>query len=72
MSFPFARYVQFGVLFDRLFRFPLTGSRVRNYDGLAGQLLFGFLHSAGDPHLARQHAHDRLGRASGRRQRPAS
>ena len=44
-TFPFARYVQLGVLFDRLFRFPITGSRVRNYDGLAGQLLFGFLHS---------------------------
>jgi len=46
-EFPFARYVQFGVLFDRLFRFPVTGSRVRNYDGLAGQILFGFLHSEG-------------------------
>jgi Family of unknown function (DUF6421) len=46
-EFPFARYVQFGVLFDRLFRFPITGGRVRNYDGLAGQLLFGFLHSQG-------------------------
>lgn len=44
-TLPFARYVQFGVLFDRLFRFPITGSRVRNYDGLAGQLLFGFLHA---------------------------
>jgi hypothetical protein len=30
-----------------LFRFPLTGGRVRNYDGLAGQLLFGYLHKAG-------------------------
>jgi hypothetical protein len=39
--------VRYGVLFDRIFRFPLTGSRVRNYDGLAGQLLFGFLHSRG-------------------------
>lgn len=45
-DFPFARYVQYGVLFDRLFRFPITGSRVRNYDGLAGQLLFGYLHDA--------------------------
>jgi Family of unknown function (DUF6421) len=44
---PFAEYVQYGVLFDRLFRFPLTGGRVRNYDGLAGQLLFGHLHGAG-------------------------
>jgi hypothetical protein len=46
-DFPFAEYVQYGVLFDRLFRFPLTGGRVRNYDGLAGQLLFGYLHGAG-------------------------
>jgi hypothetical protein len=46
-DFPFAEYVQYGVLFDRLFRFPLTGGRVRNYDGLAGQILFGHLHSAG-------------------------
>jgi hypothetical protein len=45
--FPFARYVQFGVLFDRIFRFPITGGRRRNYDGLAGQLLFGYLHSEG-------------------------
>ncbi|MCZ3385621.1 MAG: DUF6421 family protein, partial [Actinomycetia bacterium] len=46
-DFPFAEYVQYGVLFDRLFRFPLTGGRVRNYDGLAGQVLFGALHSRG-------------------------
>ena len=46
-EFPFAEYVQYGVLFDRLFRFPLTGGRVRNYDGLAGQILFGYLHGTG-------------------------
>ena len=46
-DFPFAEYVQYGVLFDRLFRFPLTGGRVRNYDGLAGQILFGYLHGLG-------------------------
>ncbi|MEO8328564.1 MAG: DUF6421 family protein, partial [Candidatus Nanopelagicales bacterium] len=46
-QFPFARYIQTGVLFDRLFRFPITGSRVRNYDGLAGQILFGALHEQG-------------------------
>jgi hypothetical protein len=40
----FARHVQYAILFDRLFRFPVTGSRVRNYDGLGGQLLFAFLH----------------------------
>ncbi|MBV9022805.1 MAG: hypothetical protein JO362_03105 [Streptomycetaceae bacterium] len=36
--------VQYAVLFDRLFRFPVTGDRVRNYDGLGGQLLFAYLH----------------------------
>jgi hypothetical protein len=39
-----AEMVQYAILFDRLFRFPLTGSRVRNYDGLGGQLLFAWLH----------------------------
>ncbi|NUR93465.1 MAG: hypothetical protein HOY71_56125 [Nonomuraea sp.] len=39
-----ARYVQHAILFDRLFRFPITGPRVRNYDGLGGQLLFAYLH----------------------------
>lgn len=39
-----ARLVQFAVLFDRVFRFAITGSRVRNYDGLGGQLLFAWLH----------------------------
>jgi hypothetical protein len=47
---PFARYVQYAILFDRLFRFPVTGSRVRNYDGLGGQLLFAFLHKEGYLH----------------------
>ncbi|RJL20528.1 DUF6421 family protein [Bailinhaonella thermotolerans] len=41
---PHARYVQHAILFDRLFRFPITGERVRNYDGLGGQLLFAYLH----------------------------
>ncbi|MFJ9410266.1 DUF6421 family protein [Streptomyces sp. NPDC101393] len=39
-----ARDVQFAVIFDRMFRFPVTGDRVRNYDGLGGQLLFAYLH----------------------------
>jgi Family of unknown function (DUF6421) len=43
-GFAFARHVQYAILFDRLFRFPITGNRVRNYDGLGGQLLFAFLH----------------------------
>jgi len=46
-GFPFARYVQYAILFDRILRFPITGNRVRNYDGLGGQLLFTFLHQRG-------------------------
>ncbi|MCX3060131.1 DUF6421 family protein [Streptomyces beihaiensis] len=38
------RDVQYAVLFDRMFRFPVTGDRVKNYDGLGGQLLFAYLH----------------------------
>ena len=41
---PHGPLVQYAVLFDRLFRFPITGGRVRNYDGLGGQLLFAYLH----------------------------
>ncbi|MCK8681495.1 MULTISPECIES: DUF6421 family protein [Streptomyces] len=41
---PHGRDVQYAVLFDRMFRFPVTGDRVRNYDGLGGQLLFAYLH----------------------------
>jgi hypothetical protein len=43
----FARYAQYAILFDRLLRFPITGDRVRNYDGLGGQLLFAYLHRHG-------------------------
>ncbi|MFZ7089327.1 DUF6421 family protein [Curtobacterium sp. RRHDQ10] len=39
-----ARLVQYAVVFDRVFRFAITGSRVRNYDGLGGQLLFAWMH----------------------------
>jgi hypothetical protein len=39
-----ASLVQYMIVFDRIFRFPLTGNRVRNYDGLGGQLLFAWLH----------------------------
>jgi hypothetical protein len=39
-----AQHVQHAVIFDRIFRFALTGSRVRNYDGLGGQLLFAWMH----------------------------
>jgi hypothetical protein len=34
----------YAVLLDRMFRFPVSGELVRNYDGLGGQLLFAFLH----------------------------
>ena len=44
VAVPHARLVQYAILFDRLFRFPITGERVRNYDGLGGQLLFSYLH----------------------------
>jgi len=46
-GFAFARYIQYAILFDRILRFPITGTRVRNYDGLGGQLLFAFLHRRG-------------------------
>jgi hypothetical protein len=41
---PQGRDVQYAVLLERLFRFPVTGERNRNYDGLGGQLLFAYLH----------------------------
>jgi hypothetical protein len=43
-GFPFARYVCWAIVLDRIFRFPITGPRVRNYDALGGQLLFAALH----------------------------
>ena len=45
-----ADLVQYAIIFDRIFRFPLTGSRVRNYDGLGGQLLFAWMHQHGVLH----------------------
>jgi len=45
-GFPFARYVCWAIVLDRILRFPITGSRVRNYDALGGQILFGALHQA--------------------------
>ena len=45
-----AALVQYAVIFDRIFRFAITGSRVRNYDGLGGQLLFAWLHQHGVLH----------------------
>ena len=43
-GFAHGRLIMYAVLFDRIFRFPVTGSRVRNYDGLGGQILFSHLH----------------------------
>src|SRR3954453_9303273 len=54
-GFAFARYVQYAILFDRLFRFRGTGTRKRNYDGLGGQLLFAFLHKEGYLHWTDNH-----------------
>ncbi|WP_298039712.1 DUF6421 family protein [uncultured Microbacterium sp.] len=45
-----AELVQYAVIFDRIFRFAITGSRARNYDGLGGQLLFAWLHQRGVLH----------------------
>lgn len=39
-----AKLVQYAVIFDRIFRFAITGQRIRNYDGLGGQLLFAWMH----------------------------
>jgi hypothetical protein len=46
-GFGFARFSQYAIVLDRMLRFPVTGERVRNYDGLGGQLLFAFLHRTG-------------------------
>ncbi|TFD58145.1 hypothetical protein E3T39_12640 [Cryobacterium suzukii] len=45
-----AKLVQYAVIFDRIFRFAITGNRVRNYDGLGGQLLFAWMHQHGVLH----------------------
>jgi hypothetical protein len=45
-----AQLVQYAVIFDRIFRFAITGSRVRNYDAVGGQLLFAWLHQRGVLH----------------------
>ncbi|MCD0452911.1 DUF6421 family protein [Actinocorallia sp. API 0066] len=50
LDVPHAPLVRYAILFDRLFRFPITGARVRNYDGLGGQLLFAYLHKHGVLH----------------------
>ena len=39
-----SKNIKFTLLFDRLFRFPISGSEEKNYDGLAGQIIFGYLY----------------------------
>jgi hypothetical protein len=45
-----AQLVQYAVIFDRIFRFSMTGTRVRNYDAVAGQFLFAWMHQHGVLH----------------------
>jgi hypothetical protein len=45
-----ADLVQYAVIFDRIFRFAITGNRTRNYDAVGGQLLFAWLHQRGVLH----------------------
>ncbi|WP_341941361.1 DUF6421 family protein [Microbacterium sp. LWH10-1.2] len=45
-----AGLVQYAVIFDRIFRFSITGNRTRNYDAVGGQLLFAWLHQRGVLH----------------------
>jgi hypothetical protein len=63
-GFPLARHIQYTILFDRLFRFPLTGNRVRNYDGLGGQLLFAYLHHEGYLHWTDNRLESEWGRVA--------
>ncbi|MGW9158071.1 DUF6421 family protein [Microbacterium sp. NPDC055665] len=46
----YAHLVQYAVIFDRIFRFSITGTRIRNYDAVGGQLLFAWLHQRGVLH----------------------
>lgn len=43
-EFPFAQYAMYAILLDRIFRFPITGNRIKNYDALGGEILFAYLH----------------------------
>ena len=47
-GFPFARYIQYAILFDRILRFPRSSPATAcATHGLGGQLLFGYLHAQG-------------------------
>jgi hypothetical protein len=42
-GFGYARWVKYSIIFDRVFRFPIALlRRVKDYDGVAGQLLTGY------------------------------
>jgi hypothetical protein len=45
-----ARLAQYAIIFDRIFRFAITGTRTRNYDAVGGQLLFAWMHQKGVLH----------------------
>jgi hypothetical protein len=44
-GFLFGEFVKLAILCDRIFRFPISGPRVHNYDALSGQLLFAYLYN---------------------------
>lgn len=50
LEVPHAPLVRHAIVFDRLFRFPISGDRIRNYDGLGGQIIFAYLHKTGVLH----------------------
>ncbi|MFM7088580.1 MAG: DUF6421 family protein [Candidatus Paceibacterota bacterium] len=43
LKIPHASLVRLAVILDRVIRFPISGERVKNYDGLGGQILFAHL-----------------------------
>jgi hypothetical protein len=47
LGVPHFRFVKYAVILDRIIRFPIVNNRVRNYDGLVGQILFSHLHKEG-------------------------
>ena len=47
LGIPHYRFVKYAVILDRVIRFPIVNNRVRNYDGLVGQVIFSHLHKEG-------------------------
>lgn len=41
---PHARIVKYVIILDRVLRFSISGERIKNYDSLVGQIIFGALH----------------------------